>query len=62
MSLDLKDLEFFATCLPGFEATLAEEIQSFGIKRTRPLGGGVAFFGTAARPSSCACGRASPRV
>lgn len=47
MSLDLKDLEFFATCLPGFEATLAEEIQSFGIKRTRPLGGGVAFFGTA---------------
>ena len=37
-------LEFFASCLPGFEQPLAQELKSFGIERVRPLGGGAAFF------------------
>lgn len=38
------ELEFFASCLSGLEKPLADELKSFGIKRVRPLGGGVAFF------------------
>ena len=41
------DLEFFASCLPGFEQALASELKALGVKRARPLGGGVAFFGSA---------------
>lgn len=41
----LADQEFFATCPAGFEATLAEELKKLHIKRTRPLKGGVAFYG-----------------
>ena len=44
-------MEFFASCLSGFEKLLAAELKELGIKRTRPLGGGVAFYGEAA------CGR-----
>ena len=39
--------EFFATCLPGMESLLAAELQELGIRRTRPLGGGVTFYGEA---------------
>ena len=38
------ELEFFASCLPGLEQELAGELKALGIQRTRPLGGGVAFF------------------
>lgn len=38
-------LEFFATCLAGLERSLADELSGMGIGRTRPLRGGVAFFG-----------------
>lgn len=38
------ELEFFASCIGGLEATLAEELKSLGIDRVRPLSGGVAFF------------------
>ena len=38
------ELEFFASCLSGLEQALADELRSFGVKRVRPLGGGVAFF------------------
>lgn len=40
----MEKLEFFASCLAGLEAPLAEELKALGIKRVRPLGGGVAFF------------------
>lgn len=36
--------EFFASCLGGLEAQLAEELKALGIERVRPLSGGVAFF------------------
>ncbi len=38
-------LEFFATCLPGAEALLADELRALGVRRVRPLKGGVTFFG-----------------
>ena len=39
-------LEFYAVCPAGFEQIVSEELKSQGIKRIRPLTGGVAFFGT----------------
>jgi 23S rRNA (guanine2445-N2)-methyltransferase / 23S rRNA (guanine2069-N7)-methyltransferase len=36
--------EFFASCMAGLERLLADELRSFGIKRVRPLSGGVSFF------------------
>ena len=42
-----EDLEFFASCLPGLEGLLADELHALGVRRARPLGGGVAFFGAA---------------
>ncbi|WP_080797929.1 class I SAM-dependent methyltransferase [Arabiibacter massiliensis] len=39
-----ENLELFASCLSGLEGQLAEELKRLGIKRVRPLGGGVAFF------------------
>ena len=41
-------LEFFASCLAGFEQYLADELKRLRGRRIRPLHGGVAFFGTAA--------------
>lgn len=37
--------EFFATCLPGAEALLADELKRLHCRSVRPLKGGVAFFG-----------------
>ena len=42
------EFEYFASCLPGAEKLLAEELKSLRVRRVRPLGGGVAFFGDAA--------------
>lgn len=42
--MDNENLEFFASCLAGLERPLADELKQLGIKRVRPLGGGVAFF------------------
>lgn len=39
------DCEFFATCLPGTESLLADELHGLGIRKVRPLAGGVAFYG-----------------
>lgn len=36
--------EFFASCEVGLEDALGRELKSFGIKKTRPLGGGVTFY------------------
>lgn len=40
----MEKLEFFASCLAGLEAPLADELKRLGIRSVRPLGGGVAFF------------------
>ncbi len=40
----MENLELFASCLAGLERPLADELKQMGIKRVRPLGGGVAFF------------------
>lgn len=42
--MENENLELFASCLAGLERPLAEEIRHIGIRRVRPLGGGVAFF------------------
>lgn len=39
-------LEFYAVCPAGFEPIVSEELKNLNIKRTRPLKGGVAFFGS----------------
>ena len=39
------DLELFARCAAGFEGVLADELRGLGLRRVRPLKGGVAFFG-----------------
>jgi len=39
-------LEFYASCPFGLEKTVASELSFMGIKNTRPLSGGVAFFGS----------------
>ncbi|MBQ9955658.1 MAG: bifunctional 23S rRNA (guanine(2069)-N(7))-methyltransferase RlmK/23S rRNA (guanine(2445)-N(2))-methyltransferase RlmL, partial [Eggerthellaceae bacterium] len=41
------EFEYFASCLPGIERLLADELRSLRVHRVRPLGGGVAFFGSA---------------
>ncbi len=41
------EFEYFASCLPGIEQLLADELRSLRVHRVRPLGGGVAFFGSA---------------
>lgn len=38
--------ELFASCLAGLEHVFADELKRIGIKRVRPLGGGVAFYAT----------------
>lgn len=40
-----QELEFFATCPKGFEKLLSQELESLHIKKVRPLGGQVAFYG-----------------
>lgn len=42
--MENKDIELFASCLAGLEGCLAEELKRMGIRRVRPLTGGVAFF------------------
>ncbi|MBF0977554.1 MAG: RNA methyltransferase, partial [Atopobium sp.] len=43
-----QELEFFATCPKGFEKLLAQELDGLRIKKIRPLGGQVAFYGSLA--------------
>lgn len=43
-----QELEFFATCPKGFEKLLAQELEGLHIKKVRPLGGQVAFYGSLA--------------
>lgn len=46
MSTNNDQLEYFARCASGFEQTLAQELKALGLRRVRPLKGGVATFGT----------------
>ena len=58
-----EQLEFFASCLPGLEGLLADELHALGVRRTRPLGGGVAFFGAPkAALRACLWSRLASRV
>ena len=43
-----QELEFLATCPKGFEKLLAHELDGLRIKKVRPLGGQVAFYGSLA--------------
>lgn len=42
----MEDIEFFASCVAGFEPQLADELHALGVRRVRPLGGGAAFYGS----------------
>ena len=46
--------EFFASCLAGMEQLVADELRDAGVKRARPLSGGVAFF-TSSKDALAAC-------
>ena len=57
------ELEFFASCLAGLEQALASELKALGVRRARPLGGGVAFFGSAADAmKACLWSRVASRI
>lgn len=43
-----EDCEFFATCPPGAEGLLADELRGLRVRKVRPLAGGVAFYGAPA--------------
>lgn len=60
---DASEYEYFASCLPGLEPLLANELKSLKMRRVRPLGGGVAFFGNAlAAERVCLWSRLAARV
>ena len=40
------ECEFFATCLPGVESLLSDELRALKVRKVRPLAGGVAFYGS----------------
>lgn len=61
--VETAEFEYFASCLPGSEQLLAEELKRLRVRRVRPLGGGVAFFGSAlAGERVCLWSRLSSRV
>ena len=41
MTNQVQSFEFFATCLPGAERLLADELHGLGVKKVRPLSGGA---------------------
>ena len=51
MTNQVQSFEFFATCLPGAEKLLADELHGLGVKKVRPLSGGASFFGARRRPA-----------
>ena len=57
------ELELFARCASGFEKVLAGELKGLGMRRVRPLTGGVAFFGQLADAyRACLWSRVATRV
>ncbi len=58
-----EDCEFFATCPPGVEGLLADELRGLGVRKVRPLAGGAAFYGKpAAGLRVCLWSRLAGRV
>ncbi|WP_302964090.1 bifunctional 23S rRNA (guanine(2069)-N(7))-methyltransferase RlmK/23S rRNA (guanine(2445)-N(2))-methyltransferase RlmL [uncultured Adlercreutzia sp.] len=56
-------IEFFATCPPGVEGLLADELRGLGVRKVRPLAGGAAFYGKpAAGLRVCLWSRLAGRV
>lgn len=56
-------IELFARCAGGFEEVLAQELRSLGMRRIRPLKGGVAFFGQLADAyKACLWSRVATRI
>ncbi len=43
MTNQVQSFEFFATCLPGAEKLLADELHGLGVKKVRPLSGGASY-------------------
>lgn len=61
--MDAYNLELFASCLAGLEGELAEELKRLGVRRVRPLGGGVAFFCDVKRAlAACLWSRLASRI
>lgn len=55
--------ELFARCASGFEATLSHELKGLGMRRVRPLQGGVSFFGSQADAyAACLWSRVATRI
>lgn len=55
--------EFFATCPFGFEQVVADELKNMGIRRVRPLNGGVSFTGKPVDAyRACLWSRAASRI
>ncbi|MEC4176020.1 bifunctional 23S rRNA (guanine(2069)-N(7))-methyltransferase RlmK/23S rRNA (guanine(2445)-N(2))-methyltransferase RlmL [Adlercreutzia sp. R7] len=58
-----EECEFFATCPPGVEGLLADELRGLGVRKVRPLAGGAAFYGKpAAGLRVCLWSRLAGRV
>ena len=55
--------DFFATCPPGTERVLGDELRALGVQRVRPARAGVAFAGTVADAYlACLWSRVASRV
>ena len=61
--MENEDIELFASCLAGLEAPLADELRRMGVRRVRPLAGGVAAFcDVRGALSACLWSRLASRV
>lgn len=57
------EYELFVSCLGGLEPLLADELKALGLRRIRPLRGGVACFAVARRAmAACLWSRLASRV
>lgn len=63
MRMSDANLELFARCARGFEPVLADELRTLGMRRVRPLHGGVSFFGSRRDAyTSCLWSRVATRI
>jgi len=62
-AMEREELELFARCASGFEKVLAQELKDLGMRRVRPLKGGVAFFAQLSSAyKACLWSRVATRV
>ena len=58
-----EEFEFSARCASGFESLLAAELKALGVRRVRPLKGGVAFYADLAHMyKACLWSRTASRI